>query len=180
MVSIFIPTVYVDGTAVQHDGLNIWEQSYGFNGLVSYYDMFKDDGILDLIRELFDAYAKRFHDNEADGFVFNYNLENDKDYNSKMIQTIMYPVTSFMGRLYLADIENRSVYEPYLVEAYNLAVENVYNFDTENVQVTYDRDFNYMGDKEVLPGHYFQVSWFFMMAKKFDALPDNEKLYQNR
>lgn len=173
----FIPTVNEKGEPHLHDGLNIWEQSYGFNGLVTYYEKTHNPDILEMIHELFDAYVKRFHDDEKGGFVFNYSLDKDKDYDSKCLQTIMYPVTSFQGRLYLVDVINQEKYEPWLKEAYKLGHQYLYDFRSNTIKVTLDRHLNGIGDKEVLPGHFFQLAWFFMSSKKYKALLGDKNLY---
>jgi len=86
----------------------------------------------------------------------------------------MYPVTSFMGRLSIADKNNTKKYERWIREAYELGAKYLYDKETKSVRVTFDRKFNYSGDSEVLPGHFFQLSWFFTSSRKYiDILGEN-------
>ncbi|WP_158275647.1 AGE family epimerase/isomerase [Marinilabilia rubra] len=162
--------------------LDIWQQAYGLCGLVELYRNQPSDSLLSSIHQFHDSFLTRFYDSEYGGFYGEYDLKSGQVSGSKSLQSLIYPVTSYMANLWLADTINRPKYEPYLKENLEIACQNAWNENLGWVNMTFDNDWKpFAPDSEgeqrltVTPGHNFQFASLFLRTGTWDFLSQNER-----
>ncbi|BDD08026.1 hypothetical protein FUAX_04580 [Fulvitalea axinellae] len=157
--------------------LDVWQQAYGMCGLAELYRKTGDKQLLETIHGLHKGFINRFHDDIRGGFWGEYHRKNGPVEGSKSLQSLMYPITAYMANLWLADKENRNLYEPYLTENLALLAKNAWNDGRGWVNVKFDDNWNpceSQGEKPcftVTPGHNFQLSALLQRTKDFGFLP---------
>jgi len=158
-----------------NDNLDIWQQSYGLNGLVELYRVTKNPELLTKIHTLHNAFVLRFRDTKHGGFFNNYSIKNGQLTGSKSIQSLIYPISAYMANLWEADISNRARYQNIIKEHLEIAVEKpIWNSQTGWINANFDRQWNVCGQTNptelcfsVSPGHNFQFSWLLMRTKNW-------------
>lgn len=162
--------------------LDIWQQAYGLCGLSELYKHYPNEELLSQIHKLHGDFTKRFHDPINGGFYGNYNRQTGTVSGSKSLQSLMYPITSYMENLWLVDTENRSKYESYLKENLTIAYKRAWNDNLGWVNIKFDDAWNpcqHLSSEKpcftVTPGHNFQLASLFLRTKTWDFLSDKEK-----
>ncbi len=170
--------LFVDGDAVDSSAnLDIWQQSYGLCGLTEYYRNNPSEALLSRIHSLFDAFVLRFHDTENGGFWGGYNTTTGAKSGSKSLQSLMYPITAFMGNLWLSDSLNRSKYEPFMQENLEILYKAGWNAELNWVNIRFSDDWKVCESQDkdnpcftVSPGHNFQLGALFLRAYAWNFL----------
>ena len=162
-------------THTNPDQIHIWQQSYGFCGLVEFYRQTQNEAVLELIQSLLPAYIEHFQDREHGGFFTEY--DRNKPSDSKSIQSTIYPVSSFMANLWDADKTNRALYEPILAEQVELAYQHAWNDDEGwiNTQFAQNWSITNPAERTVSPGHNFQLAWTLLRTKDWPFIETEKK-----
>lgn len=166
--------------------LDVWQQAYGLCGLTEFYRTSPSEELLSTIHQLFDAFIMRFHDPVNGGFYGSYNMETGSISGSKSLQSLMYPITAFLGNLWLADTLNRDKYEPYIKENLDLLYKVAWNTETNWVNIKFKDDWTVCESPDkskpcftVSPGHNFQLGALFLRSKTWTFLNQETKtIYQ--
>ncbi|MCT4648031.1 MAG: AGE family epimerase/isomerase [Carboxylicivirga sp.] len=172
----FIPTVRAE--EVEHaDYLDIWQQAYGLCGLTELYRNSLDKELLPIIRENTNWLIKRFRDEKKGGFFADYKIGEGAVSGSKTLQSLMYPITAFMGNLWLADVENRTVYEKVIKEHLDIISRVAWNDSLGWVNLRFNDNWEpVFSDKDVVsPGHNFQLAALFLRSEKWTFLSEEER-----
>jgi len=167
--------------------VDIWQQAYGLCGLSELYRNDPSDKLLSVIHKFHDDFVSRFHDEINGGLYGNYNLKNGQVAGSKSLQALVYPITAYMENLWLADIPNRSKYEPYLIENLEIAYKNGWDDDLGWVNLKFDDEWTPCINKSkeslcssVSPGHNFQFASLLLRTDKWTFLtPDTQNNYHD-
>lgn len=162
--------------------LDIWQQAYGLCGLTELYRKQPDAKLLSVIHQFHNAFVNRFHDSINGGFFGNYDSKKGPLEGSKSLQSLMYPLTAYMENLWLADVANRKIYEPYLRENLEIAYKMVWNKDLGWVNLKFDDNWNPCKHESheklcftVSPGHNFQFASLLLRTKDWIFLTDAER-----
>jgi len=157
--------------------VDIWQQAYGLCGLSELYRNNPSDKLLSNIHKFHDDFVSRFHDDVNGGFYGNYNMKNGQVAGSKSLQALVYPITAYMENLWLADIPNRSKYEPYLTENLRIAYANGWDDDLGWVNLKFDDEWAPCINKSrentcstVNPGHNFQFASLLLRTNNWTFL----------
>lgn len=175
----FASTYIPDTGAIAPTTLGIWEQSYGFCGLVELYRFTKDASLLEDIHMLFEGYKKRFKDELGEGCFDTYSLENKNEESTKSYQSTIYPLSSFLINLWEVDEANRASYEPWITEHLILAKEKIWNPKSKWVNVNFNNNWERCNGQdtlcfEVSPGHNFQLAWLLMCSGSWTFIPPDQ------
>ena len=172
----FIPTINGEEQSVG-DYLDIWQQAYGLCGLSELYRVGNNPDLLPFIRKNASLLIKRFRDEENGGFYADYKIGEGGVSGSKTLQSLMYPITAFMGNLWLADIDNREVYEKVIKEHLDIAYKAVWNDSLGWVNLRFnDRWEPVFSDSDVVsPGHNFQFAALLLRSKNWSFLSSEER-----
>jgi mannose/cellobiose epimerase-like protein (N-acyl-D-glucosamine 2-epimerase family) len=177
-------TSFIEGdTTASSANLDVWQQAYGLCGLTEFYRNSPNEELLSRIHQLFDAFVMRFHDPENGGFWGNYNIETGGVSGSKSLQSLMYPVTAFMGNLWLADSLNRGKYEPYIKDNLEILNRAGWNTETNWVNIKFGDDWSVCESPDkskpcfkVSPGHNFQLGALFLRTSSWTFLNQETKI----
>ncbi|GJM63285.1 AGE family epimerase/isomerase [Persicobacter diffluens] len=172
----FYPMVDEDNAHEPQIAWDVWQQAYGLCGLSEYYRKTGDAALLKKIHVMHDGFINRFHDEKNGGFWAIVDREGGVK-GSKTLQSLMYPVTAYMGNLWQADVAHAASYEPYIRENLEIAAQSAWNAKTNWVNFKFDDAWNpcLLVDEEnlcftVSPGHNFQLASLFLRAKYFSFL----------
>jgi len=174
-------------SADSSENLDIWQQAYGLCGLSELYRNKPNPELLKTIHKFHDSFMKRFHDDVNGGFFEKYSMRSGKVSGSKTLQSLMYPITSYMENLWIADTINRAKYESYLKENLAIAYHNVWNKDLGWVNIKFDDFWKPCKHKSAdelcftdTPGHNFQFATLLLRTKKWTFLNAEERLKYNK
>jgi len=174
--SYFIPTV---GDSVQEDVeyLDIWQQAYGLCGMTELYRFSKDPALLAIIRKHNDLLITRFRDEISGGFFADYKVGEGGISGTKTLQSIMYPITAYMANLWLADKENRKVYEQIIQEHLSIAYREAWNDSLGWVNIRFTDNWEAITEKNavVSPGHNFQLAALLLRSAKWPFIAEEER-----
>jgi len=165
------------GQYEQPQSFDIWQQAYGACGLTELYRHTQDRALLTSIHQLNSALIKRFQDKKSGGFYGEYKLDEGQVSGSKTIQSLMYPITALMSNLWLADSENRAIYEPIIKENLSIAYRCVWNDSLKWVNTRFDDNWNPVrgNDDVVSPGHNFQFAALLLRSKAWTFIPEEQR-----
>jgi len=178
---------YIEGDHIDTSAyLDVWQQAYGLCGLTEFYRTSPSEELLSRIHQLFDAFIMRFHDPLNGGFWGSYNIAARGISGSKSLQSLMYPITAFMGNLWLADSLNRAKYEPYIKENLDILYKAAWNSETNWVNIKFSDDWKACESQDkskpcftVSPGHNFQLGALFLRTQTWTFLNQERKtIYQ--
>jgi cellobiose epimerase len=171
------------GIKSESNQIDIWQQAYGLCGLTEYYRNSPNDELLKKIQQLNDAFVKRFKDTINGGFYGNYSFEKGQVSGSKSIQSLMYPVTSYMANLWDADTSNKNKYENILKENLEILYKIGWNKETGWVNVKFNDSWEVCTTENnkgpcftVTPGHNFQLASLFLRTKDWPFLSEGSKI----
>lgn len=163
--------------------IDIWQQAYGLCGLIEFYGNKPNDQLLKKIHQLNAAFVKRFKDTINGGFYGNYSFVKGQISGSKSLQSLMYPVTSYMANLWEIDTINRNKYEEILKENLQLLYQKAWNKKTGWVNVKFTDTWNVCDNSDennpcftVTPGHNFQLASLFLRTRDWGFLPEKDKV----
>lgn len=155
----FVEVGLKDTTVNTPDAVDIWQQSYGLNGLSELYRQTKEPTLLSKIHRLHDAFVSRFHDPNNGGFWADVPLNGKAKPSRKSLQSLMYPLTAYMLNLWQADKIHGHKYQEHIVENIELLYQYGWNTETAWVNVNFDKDWQLSGsNNRVLAGHNFQLA----------------------
>lgn len=164
------------------EDLDIWQQAYGLCGLSELYRNTSDSALLKEIHELHDAFIIRFKDKKNGGFYGNYNMQTGQIPGSKSLQSLMYPITSYMANLWLADSANRDKYEPVILENLSIIDSVARNEESNWVNVKFDDQWKVCEHENpektcftVTPGHNFQLASLYLRTKTWPFISQNKR-----
>ena len=162
--------------------LDVWQQAYGLCGMVELYRNKPNDNLLSSIHLFHNSFTDRFHDTVNRGFHSNYNQHSGQVSGSKTLQSLLYPITSYMENLWLCDTTNRPKYELYLKENLEIAYQKAWNEKLGWVNIKFDDFWNNCEHESVekpcftvTPGHNFQLASMFLRTKNWPFLSEIEK-----
>lgn len=177
----FIPNIE-SGTYNTPNQLDIWQQAYGLCGLSELYRNAPNKKLLKQIHQLHKAFVLRFQDQTEGGFVAIHNINKGIDTESKTLQALMYPITAYTANLWLADKENRALYEPIIKENLRLLYTVGWNTKTGWVNVKFDKNWQACNSPNknipcftVSPGHNFQLAALLIRSAQWPFLTQENK-----
>ena len=163
--------------------LDIWQQAYGLCGLTELYRNSPNKKLLTQIHRLHDAFVERYKDKKNGGFFGLYKIDSGQVSGSKTLQSLMYPITAYLGNLWLADKENRHKYEPIINENLAILYKHAWANELGWVNLKYDDYWNVCKHESaekicftVTPGHNFQFASLLLRTKDWDFISEADKL----
>lgn len=172
-----------NGIKSNSNEIDIWQQAYGLCGLTEYYGNKPNAQLLKKIHQLNDAFVKRFKDAINGGFYGNYSFVKGQISGSKSLQSLMYPVTSYMANLWEVDTINRNKYEEILKENLQILYQKGWNEKTGWVNVKFSDTWKVCSSLDdgnpcftVTPGHNFQLASLFLRTRDWGFLPEKDKV----
>lgn len=176
-----------DGVAAASNQVDIWQQAYGLCGLTELYRVTQNQELLGKIHSFHEAFVIRFRDIENGGFFGNYSSEKGQVSGSKSLQSLMYPITAYMANLWLADTENRKIYEPIILENIRIAADRAWDREKAWVNVRFDDSWDVCESEDsenpcfkVAPGHNFQLASVLLRTKNWEFITkEDKKAFEN-
>ncbi|NLR90922.1 AGE family epimerase/isomerase [Flammeovirga agarivorans] len=173
---------YITNDSIESQSkLDVWQQAYGLCGLSELYRQTKDPHLLHTLHKLHQGFITRFHDQKAGGLWGEYSFNTNGVSGSKSLQSLMYPLTAYMINLWMADQENKELYENHISENLGLIYQIGWNDSTNWVNVQFNDDWSIKRKNDgflnftVTPGHNFQLAALLLRSKDFTFLPDTTK-----
>jgi mannose/cellobiose epimerase-like protein (N-acyl-D-glucosamine 2-epimerase family) len=162
--------------------LDVWQQAYGLGGLSELYRITGDSVLLSHIHNLHQAFIRRFEDKERGGLYGGYIISSGQVSGSKTLQSLLYPITSYMANLWLADTANRNLYEPVIRKNLEIIRKIAWNAQTNWVNIKFDDSWKVCENIDeqnpcftVSPGHNFQLASLFLRTPQWNFITDKEK-----
>jgi mannose/cellobiose epimerase-like protein (N-acyl-D-glucosamine 2-epimerase family) len=188
----FIASVDAKGVVANPTApLVVNEQAYGLNGLVALYAKTRDPRLLAQIESSYDAFAKRFHDDEFGGYFDQFNLANQQPVRTKSYNSTVYVATSFLMELAELETPHRARYRQAVRELAGIVAkhfpDDVTGWIVENFTPDWKPDWRDwqkqmietpQGSRAVtigVTGHNFQAAWFLLRAAEFAEFPATER-----
>jgi mannose/cellobiose epimerase-like protein (N-acyl-D-glucosamine 2-epimerase family) len=192
----FLSIVDPAGARIGEQGpLVVNEQAYGFNGLVARLRRSGDPALYRRLRELYEAFYARFHDERGGGFFDQFDLASGQAVKTKSYNSTVYVATSFLLELALLDSAHQGEYLATARELADLVATRFLDPSTgwivENFTADWAPDWRGWQRQAVVDGnggerivsigvvgHNFQAAWFLLRAAELPGTaPERAEAY---